>query len=174
LLLSNIIEADMKKIIDYLISIQSDNSINVVFDGDIKIKGKIDTEQMELAVNYVDALQDNVLAKKSIFQNLGKRLFGALFAEPIGGHFREQAWRRLLSDTTQNTYIRISIIFQPGVHPSILSIPWEFLYYPEQDLFLGTHPRITIAYSYDLWNIGSRKKYSISEQPLRIIRSHSP
>jgi formylglycine-generating enzyme required for sulfatase activity len=163
----------MRIFIDYLITIQSDNTVNIVCDGDLKIGGKIDTEQMELAVSYIDALQDNVLAQKAAFQNFGKRLFGALFAEPIGGHFREQAWRKLLADSSHNTYIRIFINFQPGVHPTILSIPWEFLYYPEQDLFLGTHPRITISYSYDLWNIGSRKKHSISDQPLRVLFVHT-
>lgn len=159
--------------IEYSLTIQSDNVVRATSNGSHAQNGKLDLDKIELSKEYNNAANENVLKKRSGFQKFGGCLFNALFAEPIEGHFREQAWRKMEEDDLQETCIRIHIIFQGGVSPIVSSLPWEFLYYPEKETFLGSHPKLTLSYGYFGDQTIPHERYCEDDLPLRILFVHT-
>jgi hypothetical protein len=104
-------------------------------------------------------------------KNLGKLLYAAIFTEPINGHFREQAWRKMIIDRSQKTFIRLRLIFQKNLSPEIVNLPWEFLY--GQENYLSTHPGIALSYEFEDWMAAPVEGYPVEDLPLRVLLVHT-
>lgn len=155
----------------YTLKIHTDGHIQAYANDIPSDLGKFDFQQFELTKSYIHAINDNVVNDVLILQNLGKLLFAAIFPEPILGHFREQAWRKVFEDTSQNTRLRIQLTFQQGAPSEIINLPWEFLYYNSHDVFLGTHPKITVSCNYEHW-INAPGEQIKADEDLRVLFVH--
>ena len=160
-----------RKYIDYSILIQSDGVIQASADSIRSAPARIDFHQAELASLYIQAVNDGVVNSTSKLQNLGKLLYNTLFAEPVGGHFREQAWRKVFTDPHQETCVRLRIIFQQGVTPHIMNMPWEFLFHPTQEIFLGTYPKFSVSYKLEDW-YDQYPEPRADDVPIRVLFAH--
>ena len=160
-----------QKLIEYKLFIQSDNviraSTNDTFDS-----GELDKEPLEEAKDdYLEELErEGRLTSKIRLQNLGKRFYKALFNGNIEGHFRQQVLRPVQSDP--KTHCHISIIFQEKVSPNIISLPWEFLFVPNEKIFLATSPKFSFSYKYEDWLALPQQSYAQKDLPLRILFVH--
>ncbi len=97
-----------------------------------------------------------------------------MFPPAINGHFYEQALRKLENEPSQNTYIRLRLVFQQNVSPEIVNLPWEFLYNEEDNKFLATYPKIMLCYQYDDWLANSIDGYlNTDDESLRVLFVHT-
>lgn len=161
----------MKNIIEYILTVQSDNRAQGEANGLRSELAPIDLEQIELAEGYVDAAADGMLNSFKQIQNLGTRLYAGLFPNQIHGHFREQAWRKMIEDPQQETYIRLRLVFQDGVSAKLLSRPWEFMY--SFDEFISTHAHVSLSCSYDNKLNIHPGNFVSSQKPLRVLFVHT-
>ncbi len=55
----------------------------------------------------------------------------------------------------------------------IVKLPWEFLYYPDDNTFLGTDPRVALSCSYENWLNNEINGYATTDLPLRVLFVHA-
>ncbi|MCI5222597.1 MAG: CHAT domain-containing protein [Candidatus Electrothrix sp. AR4] len=158
------------KIIEYRFIVQSDDVIQVYACGK-RDYGKLNREALQEAAPYLEELDEAGLTYRSKIKNIGRPLYKAIFNDKTEGHFRQNALRPALED--QETFCRISIVFQEKVDPYIISLPWEFLFEPDEEKFLGTDPNFSLSYKYEDWLTNSLSPhYAEKDLPLRVLFVH--
>lgn len=157
----------MTKVIEYVVTIQSDRVIQAAADGIPSRPGRLNYERLKLAGEYITTATQGMLRRSDLIQSLGKLLYGVLFDEPVNGHFVNLAWRMASSG---QALIRLRLVFQKDVDMEVVSAPWEFLY--GNDTFLATDSRIALSYQYDDWLREPFDGY-VTDGPLRILFVHT-
>lgn len=159
----------MMKIIDYRIYLFANDEIHV--EAATKNNATLNREQFSQALDLLEIIEEQIENNKVKSDNLkrvGQRLYNTLLPEPLNGHFRENA----LYPTLQNPEIfcRIRLIFHKDVDAELISLPWEYLFYADESLFLATHPQFSFFYEYQDWLADSIESYPKEE--LRILFAH--
>lgn len=86
-------------------------------------------------------LTQRVLAgdtSRDLLQDLGERLFAALFPGPVGD-LLGRAWSVAQS---KGVRLRLRLRVDP---PEVAVLPWEFLYWPEQALFMASDEQLPLV-----------------------------
>ncbi|MEI7866292.1 MAG: HEAT repeat domain-containing protein [Candidatus Methylumidiphilus sp.] len=158
------------KTINYTIYLLANDEIHV--EAATKCNATLNREQFTQALQYLEIIAEQIESNKVKSENLkrvGQRLYNALFPEPLNGHFRENA----LYPTLQNPdiFCRIRLIFHKDVDAELISLPWEYLFYTDENIFLATHPQFSFFYEYQDWSINSIESYPEGHLSIENLRN---
>ncbi|NOX61336.1 MAG: CHAT domain-containing protein [Chloroflexi bacterium] len=96
---------------------------------------------------------------ETLFQNLGRTLFDALFRGDVRDAFMAVYSQRVAA--TDNTYLRIRLDIDERA-PEIARLPWEFLWEPDL-LFLATQTKTLLTRQYLNLSTGPIKSIQVSQ-----------
>jgi len=137
----------------YTLSIQSDlrvtarvNTLKAV------MPAQIDRQLVDELVEATDTALGQIfdpLGRQEMLRALGIRLYELLFAGDIRGQFRHIV-QQTLNLRSPYAQIHLRLLFQDDVPASILRLPWELLYLPDEvgGIRLGTDPHFCLSYGF--------------------------
>ncbi|MBA7555458.1 hypothetical protein ES705_48120 [subsurface metagenome] len=143
----------------YELIIQSDNNIIATYNGQ-SAKGAIDHRDIEL----LNVIGKGNFKDKNDIDIIGERLYETIFKDEIDYHFTDKVLSRL---DDHDDIVQIKIIFQEGINASYYNLPWEYLKNNKKQLFIGTHPKLSLTFDHYI-NKKTRKKVQV-EAPIRVM-----
>lgn len=162
--------------LDYRLTIRRDGEIT----GELAIDGHRSTSrggQLDIAgargllADEAAALNQDDALSRARLQDIGTALYRLAFPYPVACHFEERAWRRIEERPAEQTHLALALWLHQELPGQVLALPWELLYLPCGETFLGTDPRVALARSYADWI--SREWPPISSaEALRILLIH--
>lgn len=141
------------KRLEYHITVQSDDVVSVRFNNKDELGhdefelGKLNRVHLPYIKRGVRSLQREGAVSRASLTDLGSDLYKLLFDSELKTHFKLRAWQTV-KDGSDAYRLAIALTFQDKVKAEIASLPWEFLYYPDDHLmgtFLATDERVTFS-----------------------------
>ena len=162
---AEILEGDAKEILDFYFRVQDfqilvDRNKNIrAFSEQGEVSGKLQLEMddIELTLERIESNQTN----DQLLKTLGKQLYQALFPNDINAQFHEK-----ISSAQANQYgvVHLRLRFES---PELAALPWEFLYYEENNTFLAKDQKIVLSRYIDVPE--QKRDIKAANQPLKIL-----
>ena len=142
----------MSGIIEYRLFVQRDDTVKADIQfiqkdgtgqaGPSSKPSHLNRKELEDVEECLTDINESGLTRGAI-KHVGKHLYRTLFYDAIKSHFEEHAVRVTLKGQFQRCHIRIIFpeykLAKENRLAKIISQPWELLWYPDDDIYLGTH-----------------------------------
>ena len=138
-----ILEGNAKEILDFYFRVQDfqilvDHNKNIRASseqGEVSGKLRLEMDDIEPTLERIESNQTN----DELLKTLGKQLYQALFPNDINAQFHET-----ISSAQANQYgvVHLRLRFES---PELAALPWEFLYYEENNTFLANDKKVVLS-----------------------------
>ena len=160
-----ILRRNAKEILDFYFRVQDfqilvDRNKNIRTSseqGEVSAKLRLEMNDVELELEGIESNQTN----NELLKTLGKKLYQALFPNDINAQFHET-----ISSVQANQYgvVHLRLRFES---PELAALPWEFLFYEENNTFLANDEKVVLSRYIDVPE--QKRDIKAANQPLKIL-----
>ena len=120
---------------DFQIIVDKNNNIRASSEqGEVSSELSWKKNEIQLSLQLIDSGRTN----SELFKALGSQLYQALFPDKINGRFHAT----VANAQANQENVRLRLIFES---PELASLPWEFLYDEDINVFLGNNTETAVS-----------------------------